>query len=83
MKRLEERLAFIETQHTSRQDLTDRLGTPTATYEAGRLVVYVFTAGSDEPLAAVQQPGDIFGPHLVLEFDDADILQRYKVLVPP
>lgn len=83
VKRLEKRLSFVEPQRTSRQEIIERLGEPTVTYEAGKLVVYVFVAGRDEPSIAVQQPGDFLGPHLVLEFDDADILSRYKVLVPP
>jgi len=83
LRRIDERVDFFEAGRTTFAEISARLGSPTAVYEDGRLAVYIFESGSEQPESALRYPSDAFAVHLVIELDDNDVLQRYRTLVPP
>ena len=80
-------LGPIQDGRTTRQEVLLRLGTPTATFEGGRILTYDFVAGQDGEWhrAGSGQASDWAYPHprtssLVLVFGPDDRLVRHSLV---
>ena len=83
LKTFEESTAFMDPGATTRQDIVEWAGKPATSYEDGRLIIYY--VGSIKGDFEVSRNPRTSGPeyHLVIEFDEAGLLRRRKLVTPP
>ena len=74
-----ELLLFIEDGVTTRAEVLDKLGTPSAQFERHRILTYRIKADEEgaTPVLASWAPGML---SLVLVFDDNELLERYSLI---
>lgn len=74
-------LSFLQDGSTTRQDVYEHLTEPSATFEAGRIFIYMLDKDEGGYILVHRNAADWTGKYsLVLAFDEGGVLQRHSML---